>query len=47
MSTKENLCLWCGRYTELKADDGLADCDRPECVAKRVYQDEFDKQGQR
>lgn len=37
MGDKSGLCLWCGRFTELKAPDGLADCDRHECIAKRDY----------
>lgn len=28
MGSKESLCMWCGRFTEEKASDGLADCDR-------------------
>jgi hypothetical protein len=39
MGSKEGLCLWCGRWTESRAEDGLADCDRPECIAKRDYTD--------
>ncbi len=35
MGSKEGLCLWCGRFTESRAEDGLADCDRPECITKR------------
>lgn len=45
MSDKSCLCLWCGRYTTSKALDGLADCDRPECIAKREYEDDFDRAG--
>lgn len=39
MGSKEGLCMWCGRYTDLRAADGLADCNRPECIEKRVYDD--------
>lgn len=45
MSDKSGLCAFCGRFTESKALDGLADCDRPECIQTRVYEDEFDKAG--
>jgi hypothetical protein len=36
MGDKSNLCLWCGRFTEKKGSDGLAECDRPDCIANRV-----------
>lgn len=39
MSSKDGLCLWCGRWTESRAEDGLADCDRPECIENRDYDD--------
>ena len=40
MSDKSGLCMWCGRWTESRAEDGLADCDRPDCIAQRDYSDE-------
>jgi hypothetical protein len=40
MGDISGLCLWCGRWTESKAEDGLADCDRQECIEKRDYSDE-------
>lgn len=40
MGDKSGLCLWCGRWTESRAEDGLADCDRPECIARRDYSGE-------
>lgn len=40
------ICLWCGRWANgAVALDGLADCDRPDCIDKRVYEDEFDLAG--
>ena len=45
MSSKEGLCLWCGRWTENRSLDGMADCNRQDCVLKREYVDEFDKKG--
>ena len=45
MSSKEGLCLWCGRFTENRALDGMADCNRLACVIKREYVDEFDMKG--
>lgn len=45
MGDKSGLCLWCGRWTELRALDGQADCDRYECMQKRRYEDEFDFAG--
>ena len=45
MASKEDLCLWCGRFTQSRASDGLADCNRPECVEKREYLDDFDRLG--
>lgn len=37
MSSKEDLCLWCGRFTESRAADGRADCDRRDCIEQRDY----------
>ena len=37
MSDKSGLCMWCGRWTETRAEDGLADCDRPDCIINRDY----------
>ena len=45
MSSKEGLCLWCGRWTENRSLDGMADCNRQDCVLKREYVDEFDMKG--
>lgn len=45
MGDKSNLCVWCGRFTEGKARDGLADCTRRDCIEKRVYEDDFDFAG--
>lgn len=35
MGSKDGLCLWCGRFTESRAKDGLAECERPECIENR------------
>lgn len=36
MGSKEDLCLYCGRFTEGRnPKDGLAECDRPECIENR------------
>ena len=43
MSDKSGLCMWCGRWTERRAVDGLADCDRPECIVKRVHEDDAER----
>lgn len=45
MSSKEFLCLWCGRFTESRSLDGMADCDRKECVQRRDYDGESDRTG--
>jgi hypothetical protein len=45
MSSKEGLCLWCGRFTESRSLDGFADCDREECVTGREYADAMDRAG--
>lgn len=52
MGDKSGLCLWCGRWANgAVALDGLADCDRADCIAKRNYKkdgddfDEFDLAG--
>ena len=47
MSSKEGLCLWCGRWTENRSLDGMADCNRQNCVSKRKYLDKFDTIGGR
>jgi hypothetical protein len=37
MGSKSGLCLYCGRWTALKNPfDGLAECDWPECINKRL-----------
>ncbi len=43
MGDKSGLCLWCGRWTERKAADGLADCDRPDCLANRDYENDAER----
>ncbi|MGH3608881.1 MAG: hypothetical protein ACRDRD_12440 [Pseudonocardiaceae bacterium] len=39
MGDKSGLCMWCGRWTESRAEDGLADCNRPDCITERDYTD--------
>lgn len=38
MGDKSGLCMYCGRWTALQAPDGLAECDRPDCIEKRKYE---------
>lgn len=43
MGDKSELCLYCGRFTTLKNErDGLAQCDRPECIENRMPEEEDD-----
>lgn len=42
MGDLSDLCMWCGRFTTLKAADGLADCDRPDCLERRDPDDDWD-----
>jgi hypothetical protein len=39
---KSGLCLWCGRFTELRDKQGMAQCDRPGCVTKREHDRDCD-----
>lgn len=37
MGSKENLCMWCGRFTLNKGLDNLPDCNRKQCIQRRNY----------
>lgn len=45
MGSKEGLCLWCGHFTNSRAMDGLADCDTPDCINTRNYENSDDRAG--
>lgn len=34
---KSGLCLWCGQWTDLIDQQGRAECDRSDCITRRVH----------